>query len=361
LVVQAGKGTTVLGDKIIANEPGRPRIEDKGLMVKASIIPKFIHVGNVDLASGNITFGGDVEVLGEVTDQMSVIAAGGVEIHKTINNAVISSIGGVTLHSASINSKVTAGHLDFFEIELENQLEKIIETVDEVILVLGKVTSSDSFKNSEHIRGSIQPLVRILVDRNFSEFPRTIKDFNNSISKVEVSMEDENWKRIGDSLSHLFLSLTVETVFHESLQQLVVDMKNIVKHNSEPINENVFITAPNAANSKLHCSGDITITGQGCINTEIRAGGCVLINGILRGGEVYGGMGVTIEEAGSLSSTSTAIAVPHNQAIRIDKALEGVILKIGQDVYKFTETAYHVYACINEKNKLIVNYKYTEA
>ena len=91
----------------------------------------------------------------------------------------------------------------------------------------------------------------------------------------------------------------------ESLQKLLMDMKNLVEHHSETTDEKAFITAPNAMNSKLYCSGDISITGHGCINTKVQAGGYVQINGILRGGEVYGGMGVTVGEAGSISSSPT--------------------------------------------------------
>ena len=129
-----------------------------------------------------------------------------------------------------------------------------------------------------------------------------------------------------------------------------------MKRNSEKTEEKAYITTPNAMNSRLYCSGDVSVTGHGCINTKVQAGGYVQVNGILRGGEVYGEMGVTVGEAGSISSSSTVIAVPHNQSIRIDKALEGVILKVGQDVYRFTETAFHVHARINSEDRLIVDY-----
>lgn len=354
LKVLAEKGIAVIGDKIVATETGRPQIEQRGHLIKASIIQKLTHIGNVDLSSGNITFKGDVEVFGEVADQMSVEAVGEVEIHKAVNNATITSSRGVTLHSNSNGSKITAGHLDFFEAELSTQLESIIETVDKIIAVLEKVTGSEMFKNSEHIRGSIQPLIRLLIEKKFADFPQTLKKFVNSISKADLPTEDETWRKVGDSLSQLFLSLSIETIFHESLQKLSNDMKALVEQNSESIYENVFITTPNAMNSKLYSSGDISITGKGCINTEVQAGGYVQINGILRGGEVYGGLGVTVGEAGSHSSSTTLIAVPYDQSIRIDKAMEGVILKVGQHVHRFTNTTFEVHARVNQKDQLIV-------
>lgn len=356
LNVQSGKGIVIIDDKVITKESGRPQIEQRGLLVKVSMIQKYTHIGNVDISSGNITFKGDVEVLGEVTDQMSVFAAGGIEIHKTVNNAVVNSLGGVILHSSNVRSKITAGNLEFFEEGLATQLESIITTVDEITKVLEAVTNSETFQESEYTQKSIQPLLRILIDRKFTEFPSMIKNFMALITKAVGSLEDKKWRRIGENLSILFLSLSAETKFHENLQQLTVDMKSLVEDSSEPTYEQAFITTPNATNSRLYSSGDISVTDKGCINTEIRSGGYVQINGILRGGEVYGRLGVTVGEAGAISSTSTIIVVPRDQSIKIDKVLEGVILKVGRDVYKFTETAFNVHAYINEKESLIVDY-----
>ena len=98
---------------------------------------------------------------GEVFDQMSVDATGDIEIHKAVNNATITSSRGVTLHRNSNGSKITAGNLKFTPTEYSTQLESIIETVDEIIKFLEKVTSPDTFKSSEYIKGSIQPLIRI--------------------------------------------------------------------------------------------------------------------------------------------------------------------------------------------------------
>ncbi|WP_438315559.1 flagellar assembly protein A [Sporosarcina sp. FA9] len=356
LKVHAGKGIAVIEDKIIAKESGRPKIDSRGLIAKVSIIPKLIHVGNVDLASGNITFKGDVEIYGEVFDQMSVDAIGDIEIHKAVNSATITSSRGVTLHRNSNGSKITAGNLKFTPTGYSTQLESIIETVDEIIELLGKLTSSDNFKSSEYSKGSIQPLIRSLIGRKFPEFPIKVKKFVELISDNKIPVESEMWSALGISLSQQFLSLSPGKTPQESLGKLLNDMQDHVERTSETMDGKAYITAPNAMNSSLYCSGDISITGHGCINTIVQAEGYVQVNGILRGGEVYGGLGVNVGEAGSISSSATVISVPHNQTIRIDKALEGVILKVGQNVYKFTEPVFHVRAHINSKDKLIVDY-----
>lgn len=84
LTIQPGKGIALIeqGKKILATETGRPLIEQRGLIVRVSILPKLVHSHDVNLLSGNIRFKGDLDVLGNVEEGMVVEADGNILIQK---------------------------------------------------------------------------------------------------------------------------------------------------------------------------------------------------------------------------------------------------------------------------------------
>lgn len=355
LKVKAGNGIIIIDDKVIATEAGRPHIEQRGLLVKISIIQKFTHVGNVDLSSGNITFKGDVEVLGEVADHMSVDAFGEVEIHKSVNNATVTANESVSLHSNCNGSTIFAGK-DFLTKERIERAKSIIQTMDRLFALLAIVTSSEAFKNSPH-SNNIQTLVRSLIVKKFDDFPNEVKSLFDTINVDDDHLQGEEWKRIRNGLKRCFLSLTVDAKYEERLQQLYENMKNLVESNSESDSSRSFVTMPNAMNSKILCNGDVSIIDKGCINTEIQAGGHVLVAGIARGGKIFGERGITVGEAGSVNSSLTVLATTIAQSIQIGRAMEGVVLKIGKQAYQFSEEAYNVKAYIDTDGKMIVNFR----
>ena len=116
-------------------------------------------------------------------------------------------------------------------------------------------------------------------------------------------------------------------------------------------NSNIII--PNAQNSSLYCRGNILILGKGCINSKIHAGGTLKIMGILRGGEVYGRLGVEINEAGSESGIPTVITVPDDQNIIINKAMEGTTIKIGNVKHILKDTRYRLNARLDENARIV--------
>lgn len=90
----------------------------------------------------------------------------------------------------------------------------------------------------------------------------------------------------------------------------------------------------------------MTITGKGCINTKIHSEGKLEIEKVLRGGEVYAKEGIQINETGSESGIATTVSVPSDQNIRINKAMEGTILKIGSVRRDIKKTTHSINACL---------------
>lgn len=353
IVLKAGNGVLVFDDKVISTESGRPRIEQRGQLVKVSIIQKLTHVGNVDLSSGNIRFMGDVEIYGEVDERMVVEAEGDITIHQSVNFSTLTASGAVTTFGNIIGSEVSAGKNNLLVSELGHLLGNINQNIEKIISLIKQLTRSPAFKSNDFSRGGLQPLIQILLEKKFKNFPPLAKKYVEIVRRGEGYLDDDIWREVSVSLSQLFLSLTNEVTSLERIEQLSQKINELHELSKTPVEPNSYITIPNAQNSSLYCSGNILILGQGCINTKIHAGGTLKINGIIRGGEVYGRLGVDINEVGAESGTPTIISVPSDQTIKINKAMEGTSIKIGNVKYTFKETRYRMVARLDDNERII--------
>ncbi|MBO1513930.1 FapA family protein [Metabacillus sp. BG109] len=353
IILKAGNGIVLLDDKIVSTESGRPRIEQRGKLVKISIMPKLTHVGNVDLSSGNIRFMGDVEIIGEVAENMVVEAEGGIIIHQAVNFATITASGAITTFGNVVGSELSAGKNNLLVTELGHLLGRINQNIEKIISLIKQLTQSPAFKSSDFSRGGLQPLIRILLEKKFKNFPPLAKQYVEIVRRGEKYLDDDRWREVSISLSQLFLSLTNEVTSLERIEQLSYKISELQELSDTPVEPNSFITIPNAQNSRLYCSGNVLILGQGCINTNIHAGGALKINGIIRGGEVYGRLGVEMNEVGAESGTPTIISVPSDQTIKMNKAMEGTVIKIGNVKYTFNETKYRVHARLDENERIV--------
>ncbi|MCQ6275526.1 FapA family protein [Bacillus sp. V3B] len=356
IVLETGNGIAVVEDKIVSTESGRPLIEQRGKLVKISNMPKLTYLGNVDLSTGNIHFVGDVEIFGEVEERMVVEAAGDICVDKSVNFAFLTASGAITTFGNIIGSELSAGKNNLLVEELGHLLGNIHQQVEKIISLIKQLTLSAAFKSSDFSRGGLQPLIRIILEKKFKNFPPLVKKYVTAVRRGENFLDDDDWREVSVLLTQLFLSLTNEITSLERIEQLSQKIKELHEFSKIPIESNSYITIPNAQNSSLYCRGNILILGQGCINTKIHAGGTLKINGILRGGEVYGRLGVEINEVGSESGTPTVITVPSDQKIIINKAMEGTIIKIGNVKHTLKDTRYRFNARLDENEKIVFEY-----
>ncbi|WP_374720756.1 flagellar assembly protein A [Peribacillus tepidiphilus] len=353
VVVKARKGIMVVDDKIVATENGRPHIEQRGNIVNVSIMQKHTHPGNVDMSSGNIRFMGDVEILGEVESNMLVEADGDITVHQTVSMAKLTASGAIVTFGNIIGSEISAGKNNMLVAELGHLLGIMNQHLEKMIELIKQLTLTPGFKSSDFSRGGLQPLIRILLERKFKNFPPLAKKYVEVVRRGEKYLADEAWREVSDSISQLFLSLSNKATSINQFIHLSKKMKELHEMSNTPVEPDSYITIPYALNSRLYCSGNILILGQGCFNTKIHSGGMVKINGILRGGEVYGRLGVEVNEAGSEGGISTIIAVPDDQIIYIKKAMEGTSIKIGNLKHTFNQTTYNVRARLNNDGRIV--------
>jgi uncharacterized protein len=350
----AGTGVVKVANKIVATQSGRPHLERRGQLLRVKIFQKLTHKGNIDLSSGNIRFSGDVEILGEVENKMIVEAEGDIYVKKTVTNATLTSSGAIRSNGSIIGSEVSAGKNNMFVTELGHLLAIINKNIVNIITIIKQlIQTSPAFKSTDLQRYGLQPVIRILLEKKFNNLVTIVKKYIEDVSRGERYLESEDWRLIGVTLSQCFLSISNKVTSLEDLILLSKKIEKLIVLADTPVEPDSFITIPNALNSQLYCSGNVQVFGQGCVNTKIHAGGTVKITGIIRGGEVYGRMGVDVNESGAESASSTLISVPSDQKIQINKAMEGTIIKIGTARFIFKETRYNIHASLDHEGRIV--------
>ena len=347
-----GKGTVLKENEIIATRVGRPDIHQKDHIVKATVIPKFLQKENVNIATGNIRFYGDVEVVGEIEENMVVEAGNDFILHGSVNRSSITATHSIVCRGNIANSILSAGEKHSVLLTLAQSVEKITNQFETLVAVVVQVTQSSSYQNSE-TKQSIRTLLDFLLEKRFTDFKDDIKKY---ILNVEQNNEflPQEWKNIAKKLQELFFSRNhIDTTIIQ-LKIVLNSLHRTQEESSIDLDEDSSISVESTINSTLKCSGDIQVVGHGSLNTIIEAQGKVTVNGLLRGSSVFAKEGAEIRETGSTGGVRTSISVPEDKKIQIIRAYEGTELKIGLVRLVLNEVQHNVSAHLNSKGEIVL-------
>jgi uncharacterized protein (DUF342 family) len=355
LKIVQGKGIILTNDEtqVVSTEAGRPNIEQRGILVKLSIMQKLFHQQDVDLLSGNIQFNGDVEVTGDVEETMKIEAKGDVLIKGSVNMAKITAGNAILINRNVIGSEITAGQSNMLIADMSQLLGEMSEHTKQLVASIHQLHRSPAFKIADLAKSGLSTLIKLLLEKKFHSYSTLVKQFVEMVQKGRNAL-DEEWIELADRLNKSFL------IYHpDGLKGLddLTDLKNTIDQffqisTSDP-EPNSSITIPYTLNSQIYCSGDVSVIGQGCYNTKIHSLGTLQVKGFLRGGEYFASMGAVIEEVGSdKGGVSTLITVPSDQTIKIKRVMEDTTIQIGKRKHKFKEESMHINARLDEEGRL---------
>jgi predicted RNA-binding protein Jag len=355
LKIVQGKGITLTNDdtQVVSTEAGRPNIEQRGILVKLSIMQKLLHQKDVDISSGNIQFNGDVEVTGSVEDSMKIEAKGDVLIKGNVNMANITAGNAIVINKNVIGSEITAGQSNMLIADMSQLLGEMADHTKQLVAAIDQLNRSPAFKIADLAKSGLSTLIKLLLEKKFRSYSTLVKQFVGMVQKGKNTL-DEEWIEFANRLHRSFLINHPDGL--KGLDDLT-DLENTIDQffqisttDPEP---NSSITIPYSLNSQIYCSGDVFVIGPGCYNTKIRSLGALQVKGLLRGGEYFAGRGVVVGEVGSeKGGVSTLITVPADQNIKINRVFEDTIIQIGKRKHQFKEESMHVNARLNDEGNL---------
>lgn len=335
VMIKLGKGVTMDENRILATTGGRPQIAKKGKMIVVSIIPKLVHQGDVDLSVGNIHFKGDVEITGNVQDEMVVEALGSIMILQNVNRAKIRAQQSIFIQQNVIGGTVTSGENKMLVTQLIGLLQQIRHSLERMIVAIQQLMVMSKIREQD-----IYPLTKRLLESKFQTMMEAMKKYKMMCEQKREQI-GEQWFDIGSQLDGCLLA-DRPNHFHclEGMANLLCELNAFIGQYDRE--ENDAIELSHASNSVIHGSGDVIVAGKGCYNCNIYAGGTLTVHGVLRGGEAYAQKGMKIKEVGSSLGIKTVLAVPKGEMIYIEHVWEGTIVQFGKKTYTFFEEKKYV-------------------
>lgn len=179
LLVKDGVKISDDGRKAIATTYGRP-VLDSRREKHLKIVQLMIHPGNVDIKSGNLRYDGDLMILGNVNEGMTVTANGDIKVKGNAIKSVIQAGGKVYCQGNLIGSKVRAGGLKSFYnrvIYLLKEAEKIFDWIIEEAI---RIREYSLYNNKYNIDYLIQ-IVDFLVRHNKSDLDKFLEEYTFTI------------------------------------------------------------------------------------------------------------------------------------------------------------------------------------
>jgi len=353
LTLKAGFGARLSedGHSVVATVSGRPAIEEYGDVRVIRVDPVLVHEGDVDLNSGNIRFKGNVKILGNVQDGMTVQASGTVEILGLVSGAHIYAGGSVLIIRENVvSSAIQAGPPTAWK-ELAGLLEELHAQMKQLYQAAHLLYVHPQVKAQGVRYGH---LVLVLLENKFTRIPVLVGKVKAVTDASEVPVPPEMdllWQKI-----RVLGGLRATDLPDEgALAALMGEVAAVASYLRSQEQKPTDVILKYAANSRIEATGKVLVTGQGCFNTNIYAGGSVEINGVFRGGEIVAGGRVNVREAGSELGVRTVIRVPENHAIKLGKAYENVLLRVGDQTALLAQLSLAVEARLDARGRLDVN------
>jgi uncharacterized protein (DUF342 family) len=344
--IAAGDGCTVEDKKVVATIDGRPNF--KGGVFHVNKI--FETASDVDLASGNITFVGDVKISGNVREGMKVEAGDSVEIGQNVEAAKIISHGDVHVKGSALKSEIIAGVND---LNLQSSINMLEEFKGDIETLLKSYEELKNLKLISNAR-SVGEVIKILLETKLKDTQRKAVEIlkNTAIEgeKVDRIKKILKEKIIGSGpLGIKYLSEMYELIecIDKELHPLKIKVSNPV---------DVYFNY--CQDSKIKASGTIYITGKGQYVSELHAEGNIEFlskDAIARGGMMYAGKEIKAKVVGSTAGVTTVLKVEKHGVITADVAYQNTVFVFGERKYTFEIASKEIKAYLDQEGEIVVD------
>lgn len=352
----AGKGTEIVdGQRCIAREEGRPQLRQRRGQVLIDIMPVLLHRGDVDLSSGNLKFKGGINITGNVTETMQVVASQDVEIGGDVTQATVNAGGSITVRRNCIGSTLVAGGLNSVYQSAEPILDDLARQIPLLLAALQQLEEVSGRRQNAVSSLNTGYMVSLLVENKFKKLPSLVSRLEQLTQGIKGGPQEHKLVQLARELGQSFRNpAAMQGLGSSILARLAEGVREMAAYCREIPRDGGHITLGYALNSKLQASGQVKVTGRGCFNTEITAGGKVEIQGVFRGGSIYAGDEVYVQEMGSGGGARTLIRVAEGKVIKAGRIWPNSTLQVGKRVRQIDNEENQVMAYLNSEGDLVL-------
>lgn len=346
--LQAGKGTTLVnnGNSVVAVKPGLPKVMRSDAHWLFTIEDLLVHRSNIDVNTGHQFFKGSINIYGNVEDGMKVHAGGNLLVAGYCSRADIVAMENVWIKNI-INSSVQAGVQSKYFKECQMTLSELKQQLSKLITATRQVQSQ---LDSKQVSAREEYMILLLIEKVFKDIPKLLERTVNYFKVIPVELPP-----FTEKLLALIKKNLPPTGLNEVIIRELVESINLTEQYFFIDVKKADISTEYVLQSKLICTGNINILGQGCFVSEIIAGGEVFISGTMRGGQVTADRKITLAEAGSKTGATTVLKTLTRGSITVtERTFQGTTFFIGGHKKTITENCAGQLKAFVRDNELVV-------
>lgn len=355
LTVMTLEGTTVYGtnQKVVATRSGRLKIEQRANNTLCfSILPQYVHNGNVNIRTGNIKFHGDLFIIGDVEEGMSVEAGGNLHITGTVTNATVRTGGDAVINGAVIGSAVSCGHSNLFWDDMMTMFKVIREDLTGLIGAAKQLELNRSFSKSDIGKKGLQPMLRLLAEVKYKELPNRIRKISRVLKNEKPQISAETYQAI-DFLEKTFLYYHPLITDIKQLEALVSYMDQVISTAKNDLNKKMNIKVQSLTNSSIQSAWDVVVE-RFCYGSDVYCKGGMKVSETLRGGKIQAGSYVKASEIGSNGSRTEVTIKSKEGYVQASVAWSDTLIKISGAAKKLINQENSIRARLNDQNQIVM-------
>lgn len=346
LQLNAGEGCKIDGGDIIATADGRPDFRNNIISVNKI----YEATSDVNLASGNLNFTGDIHIGANVSQGMTIKAGKSITIDGSVEGSHIISNDQTLIKGSIIGSTIEAGGKDFI---IQQQIDEL-ENLKSSMVQLTSTVLEIKEHNLLGLDRSDGEIIKVLIENKFKGIT------TNSLNIIRLfSKSDEQGKNLGMLVKQMLIGLGPTTIKHFSeLDKLVVLADEYIKEIKGKVNIPADIIINYCQDSTISSSGNIYLNGKGQYISHLTCNGSIVFtqNGsVSRGGYLKAENEIRCKTIGSTGGVKTKASVSKSGHIYADIAYHNTIFAIGEREIVLEEPSRDVHVYMDELGDIIID------
>ncbi|EKQ56368.1 MAG: putative polymerase with PALM domain, HD hydrolase domain and Zn ribbon [Clostridium sp. Maddingley MBC34-26] len=340
--IKVGEGCKIEGNNIIATKTGRPSSKNGILSVN-----NIYKIQDVDMKSGNINFIGDVQISGNVTENMKVKCGNSIIVEKNVDASTIIAGGEINIRGNAINSTILTGQIDM---EKKMYLEQINEYKDNIVKLINAVEKLNESSNNSK---KISELVKILIENRYKSIPKlSLGIITHNICK------DNEKSQLVDFIRSKMMGLNITKI--NSLDDLNI-LKELIENEIDFLEDDMIIPADIYIGYCQDCmvksTGSIIITRKGQYVSNLTALKDIIFlrdDAVARGGVLSARGNIKLGIVGSPAGVTTKLEVLPEGVITANIAYNSTIFCFGKRSKTLDVSGRKVKAYLNKEGEIII-------
>ncbi|OPJ55716.1 hypothetical protein CLCHR_46360 [Clostridium chromiireducens] len=340
--IRIGEGCRIEGNNIIATRTGRPSSKNGVLSVN-----NIYKIKDVDMKSGNINFIGDVNIIGNVKENMTVKSGNSLYIEKSVDISKIIAGGEINIKGNAINSTILTGQIDM---EKKMYLEQLNEYKENIIQLINAVEKLNESSNSTK---KISELVKILIENRYKNIPKL------SLGIITHSIcNDSEKSELVEFIRSKIMGLNISKI--ESIRDLN-KFKELIENEIDFLEDDMIIHADIYVGYCQDClvksTGNIIITGKGQYVSNLIALKDIVFmreDSVARGGVLSARGNIKLGLVGSPSGVVTKLEVLPTGIITAKVAYNNTVFYFGKKSKILDVSGKNVKAYMDRDGEIII-------